>query len=100
MRRTGPEGPAAYWQDLKSTLETELARYDAVIWLQTAAALGIYDGDASNTCRFEDPAAAIESGNLLTRLWGGHPNIQQVNAYPHLPDKISAVETLLHQYTK
>jgi predicted ATPase len=90
-----PEGPAAYWHDLNSSLESELARYDAVIWLQTAAALGLYDGDASNICRFEDPAAAIESGNLLTRLWGGHPHIQQVNAYPHLGDKITAVETLL-----
>jgi predicted ATPase len=90
-----PQGPDAYWMDLGTTLERELARYDAVIWMQTSAALGIYDGDASNTCRFEDPAAAIESGLLLTRLWGGHPNLQNVAAYPHLSDKIDAVEVLL-----
>jgi predicted ATPase len=90
-----PDGPGAYWQDIGSTLEIELDRYDAVIWLQTAAALGIYDGDASNTCRFEDPAAAIESGNLLTQLWGGHPCIHKVEAYPHLADKIATVEALL-----
>jgi predicted ATPase len=90
-----PQGPDAYWMDLGTTLERELARYDAVIWMQTSAALGIYAGDASNTCRFEDPAAAIESGLLLTRLWGGHPNLQNVAAYPHLSDKIDAVEVLL-----
>jgi predicted ATPase len=90
-----PEGPDAYWQDLKTTQAFELTRYDAVIWMQTSAALGIYDGDASNTCRFEDPAAAIESGKLLTRLWGGHPNLKNVSAYPHLSDKIAEVERLL-----
>jgi len=90
-----PEGPEAYWHDLGTTHMTELARYDAVVWMQTSAALGIYDGDASNTCRFEDPAAAIESGHLLTRLWGGHPNLTTVPAFPHLNDKIAEVERLL-----
>jgi predicted ATPase len=90
-----PDGPEAYWADLQTSLDAELARYDAIIWLQTSAALGLYDGDASNTCRFEDPAAAIESGQLLMQLWGGHPNIQMVEAYPHLTDKIAAVEQLL-----
>src|SRR3954466_15675160 len=51
-----PEGPEDYWRDVQSTLERELKRYDAVIWMQSAAALGIYDGDASNSARFEDAA--------------------------------------------
>src|SRR5580692_4883172 len=42
-----PEGPDAYWHDLGTTLSFELTRYDSVIWMQTSAALGIYDGDAS-----------------------------------------------------
>jgi predicted ATPase len=92
-----PEGPTAYWQDLNSSLENELARYDAVLWLQTAAALGLYDGDASNDCRFEDQEAAIKSGELLTQLWGGHPRLQKVEAYPQMADKIAAVEKLLQQ---
>src|SRR5438045_3336808 len=48
-----PEGPEDYWRDVRSTLERELTRYDVVIWLESAAALGLYDGDESNTCRFE-----------------------------------------------
>src|SRR6202012_1423173 len=47
-----PDGPDAYWADLKTSLAAELARYDHVIWMQTAAAIGIYDGSDSNSCRF------------------------------------------------
>ena len=86
-----PEGPDDYWRDLDTTLSAELQRYDSVIWLQTAAVLGIYDGDASNECRFEHPEAAIASGNLLMQLWGTHPRVQKVDAFPHLPDKVAAV---------
>ena len=90
-----PEGPEEYWKDLQSTVALELDRYDAIIWLQTAAVLGLYDGDASNTCRFEDPATAIASGVLLTKLWGCDPNIKKVDAFANLQDKIEAVERLL-----
>jgi predicted ATPase len=90
-----PDGIQAYWDDLRTSVTAELARYDAIIWLQTAAALGLYDGDASNTCRFEDPSAAIQSGIVLNGLWGNHPHIDKVDAYPHLAQKISAVEKAL-----
>ncbi len=90
-----PEGPDEYWRDLGSTLDNELKRYDAVILLESAAALGLYDGDASNTCRFEDAAGAIKSGQLLLQLWGGHPNLRQVGAFANLEEKIVAVTKLL-----
>ena len=92
-----PDGPEAYWSDLGTTLAAQLARYDAVIWMQTGAALGHYDGDASNACRFEDTAAAIESGQLLMRLWGGHARLIQVHAYPTIADKIDAVSRVLDE---
>src|SRR3954452_22879758 len=59
-----PEGPDDYWRDLGSTLPAELARYEQVIWMQTCAAVGAYDGDASNSCRFEDAEGAVASGEL------------------------------------
>ncbi|HUB25387.1 MAG TPA: ATP-binding protein [Tepidisphaeraceae bacterium] len=92
-----PEGPEAYWKDLGTTLEAELRRYDAVILLETAAALGIYDGEASNRVRFEAPSAAIESGRVLERLWGGHPNFRTVNAHADIAHKIAAVKTILEE---
>jgi len=89
-----PEGPADYWLDVGSTLEAELKRYDAVIWMESAAALGheFYDGDSSNACRFEDAHGAIESGKLLLKLWGGHPNLKHIGAFAEIEEKIAAVK--------
>jgi hypothetical protein len=71
-----PEGAEDYWRDLGTTHAAELRRYDLVIWMESAAALGLYDGDASNFCRFEDAPAAI-------------------GAFTSLDDKIAAVEEIL-----
>lgn len=90
-----PEGPEDYWRDVQSTPERELKRYDAVIWLETSAALGLYDGDNSNFCRFEDASGAIESGKLLLQLWGGHPQLKHVGAFATLDEKVIAVEEVI-----
>jgi predicted ATPase len=89
-----PEGPEDYWRDVGSSPTAELNRYDAVIWMQTSAALGLYDGDSSNPRRFEHPEAAIASGKMLVDLWKDHPVLQKIDAYPHLVDKIAAVESV------
>lgn len=86
-----PDGDAAFWPAVGTTHAAELARYDAVLWLETAAALGIYDGAASNEVRFEDAAGAVESGRTLLRLWHGHPNLHHVGAFVSVQDKVSAV---------
>jgi predicted ATPase len=62
-----PDGPEPFWRDVGTTHARELARYDAVILLETAAALGLYDGDASNAVRFEDASAALAAGETLKR---------------------------------
>ena len=90
-----PDGPEDYWLDVKSTHPQELARYDAVIWLESGAALGIYDGQDSNTCRFEDAAAAIEAGELLKRVWGKHPKMFLVKARPKLDEKTEEVAKIV-----
>ena len=36
-----PEGPEDYWRDVGSTLEIELKRYDAVIWMECCGRDGI-----------------------------------------------------------
>lgn len=95
-----PDGPEAYWRDIGSTLPVELARYDSVIWLESSAALGLYDNDQSNACRFEDALGAIKSGEVLKDLWSGHPRLQMVSAHAQLADKISAVESLLFDITQ
>src|SRR5918997_830459 len=90
-----PEGPEDYWRDLGTTPAAELARYEQVVWMQTCAAVGAYDGDASNSCRFEDADAAIASGNLLAMLWSGHPRLVRIDAYADLDEKVAAVRRVL-----
>lgn len=90
-----PEGADAYWQDLGATHAAELARYDAVVLLETCATLGLYDGDESNFCRFEDPAAAITSSAFLKQLWSGHPRVRHVGAFFKLEEKIAAVDEVV-----
>lgn len=94
-----PEGPEDYWRDVGTTLDRELQRYDLIIWMETAAALGLYDGDASNVCRFEDAPAAVASGKVLLQLWGGHPNLIHVGAFANLHDKVAAVHEVLDART-
>jgi predicted ATPase len=95
-----PEGSTEYWRDLGTTLDLELARYDAVIWLQTGAVLGCYDGDASNACRFEAPEAAIASGQLLADLWGSHQRMFKIDAHANIQEKISTVASTLERIFK
>ncbi|HEY7088752.1 MAG TPA: ATP-binding protein [Tepidisphaeraceae bacterium] len=90
-----PDGADEYWRDLATTRAKELSRYHAVIWLESAAALGLYDGDQSNFCRFEDAAGAVESGKTLLHLWGDHPNLKHVGAFTNLHDKIAAVDEVI-----
>ncbi len=90
-----PEGPDDYWRDVQSTPARELQRYDAVLWLQTAAAISIYDGEDSNFCRFEDADAAVASGEMLMKLWGDHPTLRTVPASIDLDDKYFAILSVL-----
>jgi predicted ATPase len=92
-----PEGPADFWRNVGSTPEKELARYDAVIMLETCATLGLYDHDASNPVRFEDPPAAIAAQEKLLALWSSHPNLHHVAACAQMEDKIRAVLRLLER---
>jgi predicted ATPase len=90
-----PQGPTDYWAQLNTSLDSELARYDLVIWLQTAAAIGQYNMGLTNACRFEDAAAAIESGARLEQQWGRHRAFYRVDAQKSIGRKVAAVEAIL-----
>lgn len=90
-----PDGPLAYWQDLRTTAAAELARYDRVIVLESAAAIGRYDGGATNRYRFEDAEGALANATLLASLWAEHPRICFVRAEPDFATKVEAVARLV-----
>jgi predicted ATPase len=89
-----PDGPDAYWTNMGTTLQAELDRYDHVILMQTAAAIGRYDGQ-SNPVRFEDCDGALRSARLLARLWSGHKSVFEIPAFVSIDDKVAAVQRTL-----
>ena len=90
-----PDGPDDYWRELRTTRAAELARYDAVVWLQTCAAIGAYDGAASNAVRHEDAAAAVRRGEAVLAVWSAHPKLVRVDACPRFEDKVTKVGEVL-----
>ncbi len=87
-----PDGPEAYWHDLRADAAAELQRYDAVIWLETRAVLGSYDGKETNTTRFENAPQAIAAGRLQHDLWASHPTFHQVPAAEDWAHKLARLE--------
>jgi AAA domain len=71
-----PEGPDAFWEAMSTTQAAELARYDAVIWLESSAAIGLYAGDERNRVRKEDAGDSLQRGEHILSLWSAHPNLR------------------------
>ncbi|MFN4243698.1 MAG: ATP-binding protein [Tepidisphaerales bacterium] len=92
-----PDGVEAFFDAMGTTEADELARYDGVIHLQTASALGLYDRDASNEVRFETADEALASDRLMAALWARHPRRLDVPAAATWPDKLAAVERAVAQ---
>jgi predicted ATPase len=90
-----PDGPNDYWRAVGSSRETELSRYDCVVWMESCAAVGAYDGAASNACRHESADEAIKTGERLARVWADHPRFHRVAAHPAFERKIAAVMGLI-----
>lgn len=75
-----PEGgPDGYFDALGTTLDAELARYDAVIFFESAA-LGDLSIEGGNPTRIESNAAARALDHRLRALWSKHPRFLLV---PH-----------------
>ncbi|MFA5773978.1 MAG: AAA family ATPase [Ilumatobacteraceae bacterium] len=60
------------WRDVNSDLQTEIARYAAVIHLRTPSAVEGYN--QSNPLRTESVNEALRLDGLIERAWATHPN--------------------------
>jgi cytidylate kinase len=72
-----PAGGDDFFASMGTTHAGELARYDAVIFLETAAVGGIAI-EGGNRYRTESNAAAIELDRRLRALWAPHPRVHVV----------------------
>jgi len=78
---TGRANRITFFNALGTTLDHELARYDAVIFFETAAA-GDLNIESGNPVRQESNAEAVTLDRKLRTLWLKHPRFVLV---PHNP---------------
>lgn len=84
-----PEGHAAFSAAMHTTCEAELARYEAVVFLETAAAADLPIAD-NNDARTEDRQTAVAIDRRLHALWSRHPRFLHIGCEPVFEDKLSA----------
>jgi hypothetical protein len=93
-----PSGPEDFFKQMNSGLEQKLARYDGVIFFETAAAGGL-DLDLQNPIRIEDQRKSIELDLRLKELWSRHPRFTYVrnqNSFLHkIQDGIKAMDEII-----
>lgn len=95
---------AAYWpgpteeffSHLGTSLETELQRYDAVIFFETAAVGGI-SIEGGNPARVESNEQAVKIDQTLRAMWSKHPNFRFI---PHNSSFIKKVNAGLEELAK
>ena len=76
-----------YFEAVGSSLEAELARYDAVIFFESAA-LGGMSIEGGNPARIENEREAVALDRALRTLWSGHPSFFFV---PHNPSFLAKI---------
>jgi predicted ATPase len=80
-------GESNFFEFLGTSLEAELARYDAVIFFETAA-VGNMSIEGGNPTRNESIEEAINLDKKLKSLWEKHPNFTHVRHNTSFTKKI------------
>lgn len=91
-----PDQPDDFFTAVSSNLQAELARYDAVIFFETAAVGGV-SIEGGNPIRIESNQEALELDHKLKALWSQHPNFVFI---PHNPSFIKKITSGLQEVEK
>lgn len=91
-----PKEPIGFFEALNTSLEQELARYDAVLFFESAA-VGNVSIEGGNPIRIETNEEALQLDSKLKALWSQHPNFVFI---PHNPSFIQKVYSGLHELAK
>lgn len=82
-----PDTEESFFKEMKTSLEVELAKYDAVIFFETAAICG-QEISSNNPYRTESSDKAIELDEKLKTIWRRHPNFHLVKSKGSFIEKI------------
>jgi predicted ATPase len=83
-----PAGHQAFFEEMATCWQNELARYDAVLFLESAAVGGLSIADG-NEVRREDLAQAIAVDTRLRETWASHPQFCHVPHAVRFEDKLA-----------
>jgi hypothetical protein len=90
-----PNGEAAFFEEMRTTMERELRRYAMVIHLRTPTENGGYV--RTNPLRIESATEARLIDEGLIVAWGGHPRRVEVPAMDDFIAKIDRVVELIRR---
>jgi predicted ATPase len=74
-------GPGDFWEEVGTTLASQLARYDAVLHVRTPTPEHGYNNTA-NPLRVESAAEAAAIDTRILAAWSGHPRRIVIEAAP------------------
>ncbi|QXO15970.1 MULTISPECIES: AAA family ATPase [Vibrio] len=96
-----PNSESDFFKQVNSTFEKEIARYDAVIFFESAAASG-KDISSNNPTRNESLAQAAKLDKKLQRIWSRHPHFYFVGSSESFVRKIMfgimTLENVINRY--
>ena len=90
-----PPDDASFWPDVGSSLESELARYSAVIHLRTPTADGGYG--RANPLRIETAREAAAVDERIGAAWARHPRCAIVANAPDFLTKVANAVALIRE---
>jgi predicted ATPase len=94
-----PDGSDAYFGAMGTTLDVEFARYDAVVFFETAAVAGL-SIEGGNPVRQESLEQARALDAKLRSLWSRHPRFLFVPHDQSFLRKLTVALTLLQAITE
>jgi predicted ATPase len=90
-----PGGAESYFQNLGTTLEAELSRYDRVIYLESVDPKAYEENRKRNPNRHETWEEARKLDELTLKLWSKHPGLTFDKNQCAFTEKVSAVLKLV-----
>jgi hypothetical protein len=94
-----PGSMDSFWEDVNADAHRELARYDAVIHLETPAPNGGYN--TQNPLRAESALEARMINDRILKAWEDHPRRSIISSTPDFLDKaVAALKSIASELPK
>ena len=89
-----PEGRDAFFMAMQTELQAELARYEAVVFMESAAVGGLSIAEG-NQVRTEDLQTAVTIDQRLRDVWSEHPMFRHVPQHEDFAAKLKAGNSIV-----